>query len=397
MFISSLLQGDKPPGENWRWVKSPEVWDPLHERRPHFRTLESIALFEPEQRGGLGIEPAPKLLDARIRAAGQLYAWGVMHENSRLMSFEEARRLYPWLSAGARAEWDRTVASVEERLGEGTLPEREAFRTWDQRGLVAVGDARVVLSGSARHTTRTDASSEHKLHDAIRQALGEIKSGAVTTPVDWESLLRSTFQGIKTPSAEEWCIGGGDIRADAMGGRVFCDIDSVEEPRGGEASWLRREDVDEQGFLEGWMERACRTRAQFRFDEEGYLCFRDGPRLELQQLAHLDPAVQLVARARIALKDVDVLPGDGTKRQETHVQLSAQRNLWEKLTTWSARIKATRIYTLDGGWREVKTDGGRVRIATRTAIDHEGQVLGGRICEEDVNEDNYIAELWQET
>jgi ribonuclease HI len=393
MFISSLLQGDKPPGENWRWVKSPEVWDPLHERRPHFRTLESIALFEPEQRGGLGIEPAPKLLDARIRAAGQLYAWGVMHENSRLMSFEEARRLYPWLSAGARAEWDRTVASVEERLGEGTLPEREAFRAWDQRGLVAVGDARVVLSGSARHTTRTDASSEHKLHDAIRQALGEIKSGAVTTPVDWESLLRSTFQGIKTPSAEEWCIGGGDIRADAMGGRVFCDIDSVEEPRGGEASWLLREDVDEQGFLEGWMERACRTRAQFRFDEEGYLCFRDGPRLELQQLAHLDPAVQLVARARIALKDVDVLPGDGTKRQETHVQLSAQRNLWEKLTTWSARIKATRIYTLDGGWREVKTDGGRVRIATRTAIDHEGQVLGGRICEEDVNEDNYIAEL----
>ena len=158
MFISSLLQGDKPPGENWRWVKSPEVWDPLHERRPHFRTLESIALFEPEQRGGLGIEPAPKLLDARIRAAGQLHAWGVMHENSRLMSFEEARRLYPWLSAGARAEWDRTVASVEERLGEGTLPEREAFRAWDQRGLVAVGGARVVLSGSARHTTRTDAS-----------------------------------------------------------------------------------------------------------------------------------------------------------------------------------------------------------------------------------------------
>jgi hypothetical protein len=93
MFISSLLQGDKPPGENWRWVNNPETWDPLHECRPHFRTLGSIALFEPEQRGGLGIEPAPKLLDARIRAAGQLYTWGAMHEGSRLMSFEEARRL----------------------------------------------------------------------------------------------------------------------------------------------------------------------------------------------------------------------------------------------------------------------------------------------------------------
>jgi hypothetical protein len=141
------------------------------------------------------------------------------------------------------------------------------------------------------------------------------------------------------------------------------------------------------------MERAGELRAQFRFDAEGYLCLRDGSRLEPQQLAQLDPAVQLVARARMALKDVDVLPGDGMKRQATHVQLSTQRNLWEKLTTWSARIKATRIYTLDGGWREIKTDGGMVKIATRAAIDHEGHVLGGRICEEDVSEDNYIAEL----
>lgn len=34
-----------------------------------------------------------------------------------------------------------------------------------------------------------------------------------------------------------------------------------------------------------------------------------------------------------------------------------------------------------------------MKIATRAAVDHEGHVLGGRICEEDVNEDNYIAEL----
>jgi ribonuclease HI len=166
-----------------------------------------------------------------------------------------------------------------------------------------------------------------------------------------------------------------------------------EEPRGGEASWLCRLDVDDQGFLAGWMERACEMRARFQFDAAGYLCSRDGARLELQQLAQLDPAVQLVARARLALGDVEVLPGDGIKRQATHVQLSAQRCLWEKLTTWSARIRATRIYTLDGGWRVVKTDRGATKIATRAAIDHEGRVLGGRICEEDVNEDNYIAEL----
>jgi hypothetical protein len=168
MFISSLLQGDKPPGENWRWVNSPETWDPLHECRPHFRTLESIALFEPEQRGGLGIEPAPKLLDARIRVAGQLYTWGMMHEGSRLMSFEEARRLYPWLAAGARAEWDRTVASVEERLGEGAIPEREAYRAWDQRGLAVAGSGSVELSDIASGTTRTDATRSRMLpHEGL--------------------------------------------------------------------------------------------------------------------------------------------------------------------------------------------------------------------------------------
>ena len=392
MLIASLLQGDKPLGENWRWVNCPETWDPLHADRPHFRTLESTALFESEQCGGLGIEPAPKLLDARIRVVGQMCTWGAMHEGSRVMTFDEARRLYPWLAAGARMEWNRTVAEIEDRLDAGAVPEREAHRAWDQRGL-SCGDGSVELTGGAWSRTRTDATSEGTLHAAIRQALDELRSGAELTPVNWEDALRKTFLGIRRPSVEEWCVGGGDSQADARGGRVFCDIDSAEDPRGGEASWLCRSDIDEQGFLMGWIERAGNMRAQFMFDAEGYLCSRGGLRLKLQQLAQLDPAVQLVARARLALGDVEVLPGDGIKRQETHVQLSSQRCLWEKLTTWSARIRATRIYTLDGGWREVETDTGKTKIATRVAIDHEGHVLGGRLLEEDVNEDNYIAEL----
>jgi hypothetical protein len=383
MLISSLLQGDKPLGENWRWVTSPATCDPLHELRPHFRELESMTLFESEQCGGLGIAPAPKLLDARIRVAGQMFTWGTTHEGSRLMSFDEAQRLYPWMATGARAEWDMTVAGLEERLGDGAtvVPERETNRAWNQRGLCIHGRD-VGLSGHAVSKTTTDAASERELHGAIRKALSEIKEGKEPEPVDWESLLRNTFQGVRTPVAEEWCVGGGDPQADARGGRVFCDIDSEEEPRGGEASWLRRSDVDDQGFLSGWMERAGDMRSGFSFDNEGYLCLRRGGRLELQQLTSLDPAVQIVARARLALGSVEVVAGDGIKRQHTHVQLSMQRCLWEKLTTWSARIQATRIYTLDGGWRMVKTDKGGSKIATRAAIDHEGRVLGGRICEE---------------
>ena len=189
-------------------------------------------------------------------------------------------------------------------------------------------------------------------------------------------------------------MGGGDGHADAIGGRIFLDIDCEEEPRGGEASWLRRSDIDERGFMAGWEERASAMRFRYVFDAEGFLCLRQGGRLESHQLGQLDPAVQIAARARLALGDVEVIPGDGIKRQETHVQLSTQRELWGKLTTWSARICATRIYTLDGGWREVETEnGGKTRIATRAAIDHEGHILGGRIFEADVKADNYIAEL----
>jgi hypothetical protein len=199
MLISSLLQGDKPLGENWRWVTSPELCDPLHELRPHFRELESIALFESEQCGGLGIAPAPKLLDARIRVAGQMFTWGATHEGSRLMSFDEARRLYPGLVTSAKTEWDRTVAGLEERFDGVTVPEREANRAWNQRGLCVHGGD-IGLSNQTVGTTTTDAASECELHSAIRKALSEIKGGAEPEPVDWESLLRNTFQGVETTS-----------------------------------------------------------------------------------------------------------------------------------------------------------------------------------------------------
>lgn len=100
------------------------------------------------------------------------------------------------------------------------------------------------------------------LHGAIRSTLEAMKGGLEPEVVDWSSLLRNTFKGIKEPKAGVWCVGGGDAKADAEGGRVFLELDSEEEPRGGEASWLQRADIDEQGFLEGWMELAGSIRAR---------------------------------------------------------------------------------------------------------------------------------------
>ena len=159
MFISDLVRDAEAGGgvhENWQWAVEPEVWDPLHAERPHFRKLESIALFDTEKGGGLGIDPAPKLLDARIRAAGQMSTWGNEHEGPRWLSFDEARRVYPWLSTKARAEWERTVESLEERLDDAVTPEREAMRAWNQRGLLDGGNGRVGLSSLGKREKHCD-------------------------------------------------------------------------------------------------------------------------------------------------------------------------------------------------------------------------------------------------
>lgn len=237
MFISSLIRDDDAPQENWRWTAEPETWDPLSEARPHFRRLESIALFDTEKMGGLGIEPAAWLLDARIRVAGQMATWGAGEDGPRWLSFEEARRLYPWLHAKAAADWDRTVAALEERLAEVVAPEREAIRAWGQRGLVLDSEG-LRLGQRAVKGTSTEEAGEAALHEAIRSTQRAMREGREPERVEWESLLRSTFKGIQEPNKGEWCVGGGDAHADAMGGRIFLDIDCEEEPRGGEASWL---------------------------------------------------------------------------------------------------------------------------------------------------------------
>ena len=61
--------------ENWRWAVEPADWDPLHAGRSHFRKLESVAIFDTEKHGGLGIEPATRLDPVRSRHSGR-GAWG---------------------------------------------------------------------------------------------------------------------------------------------------------------------------------------------------------------------------------------------------------------------------------------------------------------------------------
>ena len=396
MLIAGLLKAYKPEGSsdcNWNCTVPLPRDDPLHDRRIYFRETESLALFEPENNHGLGLEVAPTLLEARIRAAGHMACSGV--DGPRWMTFKEAQACYRQLPNKAEAEWTRTVAALDGGGLSGVFPEREVREIWGQRNLRAMnGD--VQLSETRGRKTRLCAEALDELHTAIRESVDRRKRGLpAVSEVDWEGAIRRAFPDTDEPVAEEWALGGADVVADALGGRLFFESDECTRFLGGEASWMTSEQVDQHGFLIDWQARAEETRRGFSFDAQGYLCHSSCGRIIEDDLGKLEPAVQMVARARLALGDVPVFEGDGNKRRETHVQLRAQYRMWSKITAWAARIRATKVFTLDGSRRMVPTgEGGWMPICTRAAVDHEGNISGGRFAYEvGVAEDNYHAEL----
>ena len=398
MLIAGLLKSSKPKDTsdcNWICTFPLSRDDPLHHNRVYFQETESLALFEPENNRGLGLEIASTLLEARIRSVGQMACSGA--HGPRWMTFKEAQACYRHLPDKAEAEWAKTVEALNEGGLSGTFPEREVQGIWGQRKLCSV-NGEVQLSSAREQKTRLDVKALDELHTAIRESVDRRKKGLPTESSadwDWEGAIRRAFPDTVEPVAEEWASGGVDIVADASGGRLFFESDEHTRFSGGEASWMTSEQVDQHGFLVDWQARAEEMRRGFSFDAEGYLCHSSCGRIAEEDLGNLEPAVQMVARARLALGEVPVFEGDGNKRRETHVQLRAQYLMWAKITAWAARIGATKVYTLDGSRRMVPTgEGGWMPICTRAAVDHEGNTFGGRFMgEAGVAEDNYHAEL----
>ena len=393
MLISGIIKPREAGSANWEYTAKLKRGDPLHPDGAHFRQLHSMPLFDPEVDGGLGLQIAPQLLEARIRTAGQMSCPGT--DGPRWMSFQEAQRCYQQLSKKAEKEWEQTVEELRGIELSEVFPERDRHDIWGQRSLRGL-QGELSLGEQRKVATKLDVDTLNDLHAAIRRDVNDKKEGVPGIGcADWESAIRQTFLGVVTPAEEEWASGGADVRADAEGGRLFCETGDANYFGGGEATWMRQQQVDQDGFLVGWRGRADEMREGFSFDSQGYLCHKSCGRIQQEDLTELLPAVQMVARARIALGDVEVLEGDGKKRETTHVQLSSQYKMWAKITTWAARIDATKVYTLDGSRRLVPTpNGGEMLIVTRAAVDHTGRALGGRIANErGVGEDNYHAEL----
>lgn len=114
MLIAGLIKPKEAAGtSHWQYTTKLERHDPLHEDGMHFRRMESMALFETEYDGGLGLRVAPQLLEARIRAAGQMACPGI--EGPRWMTFKEAQVCYRHLPSRAESEWTRTVEALRRR------------------------------------------------------------------------------------------------------------------------------------------------------------------------------------------------------------------------------------------------------------------------------------------
>lgn len=302
-----------------------------------FSQLESIALFDLESDGGLGIKVAPQLLEARIRAAGQMACPGI--DGPRWMTFREAQSCYRHLPNKAEEEWVRTVEALEDLDLNDVFPERERHQVWGQRSLCG-SQGELGLSRATGSRTKLDEEALRELRLAIEQGVKARRNGMpANSHKDWEGVIRRTFQGVVGPKAEEWALGGADVQAESEGGRLFFDSGEDIKVCGGEATWMKEQEVDQEGYLTGWRRRAEQMREGFSFDSMGYLCHTSCGRIRQGDLRKLTPAVQMVARARLALGDVDVLEGDGKKRDETHVQLRSQYKMWAKITTWAARMR----------------------------------------------------------
>jgi hypothetical protein len=221
---------------------------------------------------------APQLLEARIRAAGQMACPGI--EGPRWMTFKEAQVCYRHLPSRAESEWTRTVEALNELDLDDVFPERDKHSLWGQRSLCSL-QGELGLSKAKGSPTRVDEEALRSLQLAIQQSVRARKDGTSESGhTDWESAIRRTFQGTTDPESKEWVAGGADAKAEAEGGRLFFDGGEDIKFSGGEATWMKEHEVDQHGYLADWRRRAEEMRAGFSFDDQGYLCHTSCGRIQ---------------------------------------------------------------------------------------------------------------------
>ena len=391
-----------------RWRAKAPAGEPLHPGAAHWAPPVSTLISEPISGGGLGLEAEPWLLGAGVVAIGQMCGSSILTDGSvdnRWLSFKEARRSNTRLAAhgASEAAWNR---QVERLQASGVAPAHAEPVTSRARTIASSMATQVVISGTG---VRVDAV-------AVGSLLGELGDTEVRqrkSKLNWAASLRRCFPGVIPRKACEWAHGGRDRAREAGGGRFVMVANKARVARvsGGEARWCRRGLVgaaqrkgDEagipvgmDGWAIGWEAEAAGLKALMSFDDEGYAINVLDERVQGQELGELPPALQMSARARIAIGELKpdcpvVREAPTEKYKSTTVNTVVQAANHRELCEWQAKVRATAVYTVDGTRMVAGTKEAPEYVIARMALRHDGLKLGGRLHEPE-GADNYIAEL----
>ena len=280
-----------------------------------------MLVFEPRRRGGgggLGVAPAPTLLEVGLVAVGHFCVREGMAAPRWFASLAEAAGVYGALAKGAAAaaQWEATMAALRARAVP-CMPERPA-------GLAAGWRCDEETREAARRARELDKlveKQERLQEDLVRQRDAEkaawLSGEAVDGPSaeEWERRLRAAA-GYSGPSSSEVVgereLGLADGAELARGPHIMFDMQRAIAGFGGEQGWLRRGDVGEEGWRADWQERADAARQGLVVDDAGYVAWcASGERLTVEEAAARGPAVEMATRARLALGEkVEVEQGE---------------------------------------------------------------------------------------
>ena len=334
-------------------------------------------VFEPVRLGGgggLGVPPAPTLLEAGMVAVGHYCMREGVAAPRWFASLAEAAAVYVGLGSGAavRSQWEMTMKAL--RASDAPCrPERP-------RGLRAGYGSEHETREAARRVRELAklAGEQQRLRAQLEQQRDAERTAWETGGADdgpsgevWTARIRKAAGYEGAPASEvvgERDLGLADGVETSSGPRVIFDMQRDIASFGGEKGWMQRDDVDEDGWQEGWRRRAEAACEGLMVDEAGYVAWRtSGARLSAEEAAERGPAVEMATRARLALgEDVEVECGEPTKRRGgrgdgegkeegkegggggAFVNVQAARVSILTMAEWCAKIGAQAVFTLDG-------------------------------------------------
>ena len=207
----------------WELAGALPIGDPLHAGAQHFVPPASPLLFEPAERGGLGLTPDLSLMEAGVVACGHMCAAafkGSGAEGRWIIDYEEARQRHRELSGGklAEAAWGRVFDELEGMGIEPVGPERACCgaleRGWESEGSGERGEVDIVELDKLRELARREAelpaagqADAARWQAAVGKAVGSTLRRQREGVAYWLSRLNGSRRG-RARSTGHWRRGG---------------------------------------------------------------------------------------------------------------------------------------------------------------------------------------------